>query len=439
MNEEINFDTLSNFNYDITDVVDDSKLDVLQSLGVNTSDFIKDQQDILDTIEEQPVPEITIDTNVEEPNLVLPRAELIRALKYSNIMVKKVTNDIESSSLNITYKDEGKVEYKLKDNMTWVTVEGSCAVSNNNPILKTLSFNISYLTKLLSASSNDFLIYEGTSIDAKGEERQVYYVRLTNGDYIIDVFEGNEEKLIPAGNKTEKLGTVAAGVVSTLCDVMSPLIDDTQEIQSKRTVLYEDRAIFRSVTYLLQFKNTFSKMCLRKKDLDLLKLVAAAGVDIEIYNTDSNGENRILFQTPTVTISTSVSIPTRDEVVVARLNELENAKYIKVDKNEFKKVLFLSGLGISTVATVEMNYNIDGLGIDAKIISKNGNSSLLIKGDNYNNLEPLNQSIVIYAPQILTLLKSFEGGKDLEVAFLQSGVALKDTTLGIEAIMNYAR
>lgn len=436
--DELNLDTLADFNYDITSVVDDTKLDVLQSLGVNTSDFIKDQQDILDTIEEK-VPEVTIDTDVDEPNLILPRADLVRALRYASIMIRKVTNDIEASSLNITYKDEGKVEYRLKDNMTWVTIEGACAVSHNKPILKTLSFNTSYLTKLLSTSTNDFLIYEGKAIDAKGEEKQVYYVRLSNGDYIIDVFEGNDTKLIPAGNKVEKLGTIAPNVLSTLCDVMTPLINDTQEVQSKRTILYNDRAIFRSATYLLQFKNAFSPMCFGKKDLDLLKLLSANGVDVEVYSTDSNGENRIVIQTPNVSISTSVSIPNRDEVIVARLNELENAKYIKVNKNDFKKVLFLSGLGISTVATVEMNYNVDNLGVDAKIISKNGNSSLLIEGENYNNLEPLNQNIVIYAPQILTLLKSFEGGKDLEVAFLQSGVALKDTTLGIEAIMNYAR
>ena len=87
----------------------------------------------------------------------------------------------------------------------------------------------------------------------------------------------------------------------------------------------------------------------------------------------------------------------------------------------------------------KLYYNVEGLGIDAKIIGKNGNSSFLISGENYNNLPPRNEDVTIYAPQLSTLLKSFESGKDLEIAFLQSGVAFRDNTLGIEAIMNYVR
>ena len=439
MENEINFESLNDVSYDISSLdMDASKIDMLAKLGVNTSeDFNTVSDDILNEVETQEV-QATIDINVNEPNIILSRAELIRALRYAGVMIKKVTNDIEASSLNITYKDEGKVEYKLKDNMTWVTIQGTCKVSNNNPLLKTLSFNTTYLTKLLSAAAGDFLIYEENSIDAKGEEKKVLFARLINGDYILDVFEGNEEKLIPKGNVQDLLKEVEGNKINTLCDVMSPLIADTQEVQSKRTIIYGDRAIFRSVTYLLQYKGDFTPMCLSKKELDLLK-IASNGSNVEIFSTDSNGENRILLNTPNVSISTSVSIPNRDEVLITRLNELENAQYMRINKNDFKRVLFLSGLGTANVAKVTMNYNVEGLGIDAKIIGKNGNSSFLISGENYNNLPPRNEDVTIYAPQLSTLLKSFESGKDLEIAFLQSGVAFRDNTLGIEAIMNYVR
>ena len=450
MEQDLNFESLGNMSVDITtlDNVDQSKMDVLESLGVMSASSYnaslpeeKSENDVvLDAIEKQ-VSTITIDTNVSEPNIILSKAELVRALRYAGVMIKKVTNDIESSSLNITFKDDGKVEYRLKDNMTWVTIEGTCKVANNNPLIKTLSFNTTYLTKLLSAAAEDFLIYEGTALDQKQEEKNVLYARLINGDFIIDYFEGNEAKLVPSGNKTDKLGSVPASVVSTLCDVMIPLIADTQEVQSKRTVIYEDRAFFRSATYLLEFNNTFSRMCLGKKELDLLKLVAtsAGQNEIEIYSTDSNGENRIVFVGPNVTISTAVSIPNRDEVVIARFNELENAKYMKISKDDFKRVLFLSGLGTGNVARVAMNYNIDGAGIDAETIGKDGNSKFNIAGENYNNLEPRSEAVIVYAPQISTLLKSFESGKDLQIAFLTNGVAFYDSTLGIRAIMNYAR
>ena len=111
---------------------------------------------------------------------------------------------------------------------------------------------------------------------------------------------------------------------------------------------------------------------------------------------------------------------------------------MKIDKNDFKRVLFLSGLGTNNVARVTMNYNIDGAGVDAKIIGRDGNSSFLISGNNYNNLEPRSEAVTIYAVQLSVLLKSFETGKDLEIAFLNSGVAFRDQTLGIEAIMNYS-
>ena len=320
--------------------------------------------------------------------------------------------------------------------MTWVTIEGTCAVSNNNPIIKTLSFRVPYLIKLLSATAEDILIYEGTSVDQKGEEVQVYYIRLINGDYILDVFEGNEAKLIPAGNKSNAICTIPGIDLNTLCSTMLPLVSETQEVQSKRSILYDDRAIFKSATYLLQFKRNFNNMCLSKKELDLLNIVSPG--DVTVYSTDSNGENRLIFESGDVTISTSVSVPQKDAVLVGRLSVLEDAKYVKVNKDDFKRVLFLSGLGTNNVGRLYMNYNIDNKGIDAKIEGRTGNSTLTISGDNYNNLEPKSEPYTIYAPQLSILLRAFESGNNLEVAFLEEGVAFRDTELGIDAIMNYA-
>ena len=435
--ESISISDLNKVTYDLDGTYDEDLEDIINSLGImttntkpsNNGDILENQESgNTENVEDT---SIKIDVDVNEPNIILPRSEIIRALRYASVMIKKVTH--------ITYKDEGKVEYRLKDNMTWVTIKGTCSVSNNNPLLKTLSFNTSYLAKLLMASASDLLIYEGDAVDSKGEDKKVLYARLINGDFILDVFESDEAKLIPAGNKTTLLKTIPAKVANTLCNVMSPLIADTQEVQSKRTVMYEDRAFFKSITYLLQFKNEFTNMCLGKKELDLLKIMSAVNEDINIYRTDSNGENRIVIENSNVSISTSVSIPARDEVTLARLRELEDAKYITVNASDFKRVLFLSGIGTNTVAKVTMNYSVENEGIDAKILGKDGNSSFLIPGDNYNNLEPRDEDVLIYTAQLQKLLKPFEGGSKFEVAFLNSGVAFRDETLGIEAIMNYAR
>lgn len=453
-NETLDFDALSKVEVnDITNLpgMSQEKLDLLESLGVMSNEsYVEknkskesdntemiEQLDELEVKDEKEEPEVVIDINVDKPNIILPKVEIIRALRYASVMIKKVTSDIEASSLNITYKD-GKVLYRLKDNMTWFELEGSCKVSNNNPITKTLTFNATYLTKLLSATANDVLIYEGTAVGKDGVEASVYYVRLAYGDYILDVFEGNEAKLVPAGNKKDLLNTSSAETISTLCDVMIPLINDTQEVQSKRTIIYDDRALFNSVTYQLQFRNKFAPMCLSKKELDLLKIVSAGSKDTEIcfYSTDSEGENRIIITAPNITISTSVSIPIRDEMKIARLKTLENANYIKVNKEDFDRVLFLSGLGTITVSTLFMNYSSEG--IDVKISGRTGDSSLLIPGVN-NGIERLPEDITIYTTHLSVLLKSFDAGKDLEVAFLPEGVALRNATLGIEAIMNYAR
>lgn len=443
--DELNFESIQNTEVNDISTLDGmtpEKLDLLSTLGVMVQPdvVVKDEdtevQNTLSDESEKKI-EIKIDTNVDAPNIILQRSELIKALKYATIMIKKTTNDIEASSLNITLKDNGTALYRLKDNMSYVTIEGKCDVSNNNPITKTLSFNVSYLVKLLSATAEDILIYEGTSIDQKNEEVKVYYIRLINGDYILDVFEGNEAKLVPTGNKSNNLYTIPSNAASTLCDVMIPLISDTQEVSAKRTILYSDRAIFKSQTYLLQFKNVFSNMCFSKKELELIKIMSTAG-NIEIYQTDAVNENRIIMQAGNVTVSTSVSIPNQDALLLSRLSILENAKYIRVDKDDFKRVLFLSGLGTNNVGRLYMNYNIEGEGLDAKIEGRTGNSTLLIKGENYNNLEPKSEPFVIYAPQLSILLKAFESGKDLEVAFLDEGVAFRDKSIGIDAIMNYA-
>ena len=112
---------------------------------------------------------------------------------------------------------------------------------------------------------------------------------------------------------------------------------------------------------------------------------------------------------------------------------------MEITKDDFKRVLFLSGLGTNNTARVTMNYNVENLGIDAAIEGRDGKSSFLISGNNYNNLEPRSQDVTIYAVQLSILLKSFDSAKRLEIAFLNSGVAFRCEELGIYAIMNYSR
>ena len=431
------------------------KLDVLGSLGVLTAteyepketkvkDDVLVSDEEIEKVEEEVGVELPTD-DITTPNIILPKTEIVKAIKYAQVMIKKVTNDIESSSLNITYKDEGKVEYRLKDNMTWVTIEGSCEVVNNAPLTKTLSFKTAYLTKLLLASADKVPVFEGRAFDnVKKEEKDVVFVRLLNGDYILDVQEGDEAKLVPAGNKSDLLKSIPASTVSTVCDVITPLVADTQEIQHKRAVVYVDRMFFRSSSYLLQVKGEFANMCLSKKELDLLKLASSADTkaNIDIYRTDSNGENRLLFIAPGVTISTSVSIPTRDEMIVQRLSILENNKYMSIDREGLKRVLFLSCLGTGNVARVSMNYSVEGSGLDVETIGRDGNSKLTVASTTFDDsFTPKDIAPVIYSPQATLLLKSFDGGKDLQIALTNDGLAFKDTINGIEveAIVNYQR
>lgn len=120
--DEINFDTL--MSVETTDIstlgIQPEKLDILQTLGVgvepeyvvsdeknkNEDESEKNKEEL--KVQEDKKIDVKIDVNVEEPNIILQRSELIRALRYANVMIKKVTNDIEASSLNITFKDDGK-------------------------------------------------------------------------------------------------------------------------------------------------------------------------------------------------------------------------------------------------------------------------------------------------------------------------------------------
>lgn len=461
----MDFKDLSNSEgLDIGDLnISAEKMDVLGSLGVLTADAYepretkvkendgvnkeKDNEEVSEDTMKKAAEETGIELSTEDittPNIILPKIEIVKALKYALVMIKKVTNDIESSSLNITFKDDGKVEYRLKDNMTWVKIDGTCEVVNKTPLTKTISFKTTYLTRLLTVSADKVPIFEGKAYDnVKKEEKDVLFVRLLNGDYILDVQEGNYDKLVPAGNKSEKLKSIPSGVVSTLCDVIIPLVADTQEIQHKRAVVYDDRAFFRSSSYLLQVKGDFANMCLSKKELDLLKL--ASGIDnnanIDIYSTDSNGENRLLFEAPGVTISTSVSIPSRDEMIVSRLSLLENNEYMPIDRAGLDRVLFLSCIGTGSVARVSINYSVEEAGLDVETIGRDGNSKLDVKSTNNVSLTPRERAEVIYSPQAMLILKSLEGGSDLQIALTNDGLAFKDTINGIEveAIVNYQR
>ena len=149
-----------------------------------------------------------------------------------------------------------------------------------------------------------------------------------------------------------------------------------------------------------------------------------------------------MFIAPGVTISTSVSIPTRDEMIVQRLSILENNKYMSIDREGLKRVLFLSCLGTGNVARVSMNYSVEGSGLDVETIGRDGNSKLTVASTTFDDsFTPKDIAPVIYSPQATLLLKSFDGGKDLQIALTNDGLAFKDTINGIEveAIVNYQR
>lgn len=438
--------------------INPNSIDELAGLNVNVEPKVKEEKtnDIINEFEggtleegtnevkEVEVVEEEIDptneySDIDEPNIIISKANLVRALKYASVMIKKVTSDIESSSINITLNDN-KALIRLKDNMTYLEYTCDAFVVNDKPLEETLSFNAVYLLKLLTTSSSYVAIYKTSVENLQGVSNDVFMIRLSNGDFILDVNVGDDSKLVFPGLKNELLCSLSSDVVSTIHDTITPLINSTQDIHAKRMIAYDDRVFFKSSTFILQYKTKFSPMCLGKKELDLLKLVSTSTTDdLKVYSVDeSSSENRIIITSPDVRISTLVSIPSRDENTINKFTVIENAKYISINKDDFVRVLFLSGLGTNTVSKVLMNYNVDGAGIDATIISRDGKSSFIVSGNNYNSLEPLENDKEIYAVQLLQLLKSFEKGNNLEVAFLQQGVAFKDDKLGIQALMNYS-
>ena len=428
--------------------IDESTKDILATLGVNlevdgdVTSFEEPVKEVA-TEGEEVIPKeipLKISLEVDKPHLVIAKADLVRALKYSIIMIKKASNDIAASSLNIKYDNESKkIKFLLKDNMSYVSISADC-YNEENVLSDIISFRPSLLLKLLQGADSKVVIYKGTSVDKKGDTVDAYFIRLLNGDFVLDLKTGvtDANLAFPKSDTLNVMFTQSPAVIRRLCNTILPLVSATQDPSSKRAIIYEDRALFKSVTYNLQYRGEFANLCLSKKELELLKLASSeTKEDISIFKLGIANENRISIIAGDVEISTSVSIPNRDEVLLSRLAVLETAKYSNIDIKEFLTVLKLSNAGDATTGTLTMNYSMDGAGIDAVIIGRNGDSHLHIGANNYNNIPPIEGGIKVYSLQVLSLLKSFQEGNDLEIAFLSNGLAFRDATLGIEAVMNY--
>lgn len=415
----------------------------LENLGFTLSDEMKDAfgfSDITDTPVTQEEVQTTLETvtvdaaqivpvdDITTPHLILDKTELVQAAKMISYLIKVDSGDTIGRSVNITYRD-GHVLYRNTDFASFFSMSGKTE-NTENVIEETISIPLNLLTKLIRFVASNVPIFK---------KDDNLYIRLLGGDLLLELKVGDDKLLEFPGtitNPVNDLMHIDARKFLDISKVMLPLIQDTQQITSKRILFTEDKALFFSSAFAVECTGKFTSMAIRKKDIDVIRAIVNTNPSVELQfikvNTTDNSD-RAFIKVDNLTYSFIYSPSEVSQKGTTLLNTAETSQFVTVDYNSIYNVTSLAADLTYAVGKIGLNYSAKGL--DATIVSTKGVSNFEVIGSNNLSLPALDNQVMIFAKNFRKLLQAFQSYDTLELSLMREGLAIRVD--GIVAVMFY--
>lgn len=358
----------------------------------------------------------TLDSNIEYSHIVIDTRELLEVLKLISPIVNLKSARKVPKSLTILY-EEGSFYYIITDDISYFKYKINI-LNKDNILEETICIPLNILQSAIKLFGKEVIIYR---------KDNTYYLRLTKGDFVLDLVKPEEDLLVMEGIPGKELCYIPTESLYTGLRALLPIVSDEVNIENKRVSFIKDKMFYQSGKFIIASVLGFPEMKLSFRSLTFLKkLVSMYSTALYVYR-DTTNENRVFIKCDNVIYSTIVMKPDSIDLIEDFISRKIKNRSILVSYNDlFNIVSFACGLNTSSGY---ISFDIDSENnLDINISCLKAVSTFKILNLKKQELEgkstTIKEPLQVLASSFKKLLGSFSGYDDLYVILNEDSIVL---------------
>ena len=383
-------------------------VDLDELLGLTDVDLVDESESAIN----EPVVEEEV---IDEPHITISTKKLLDVLKISAMIAAAGENSFEGKVVVFKIEDD-EVKLLLSDNKR--NIEKSTEIVNTDNRFKGfLGFSTQFLARLIKLCGSSFSIIERTETKEDKSEVKSYYLKVTGGEVRMDNVKMSEDKFVKTFDDA-----VTQYNKDTITDAIKRLFTfASTSIKSGKNIDFSDNIIqatpINSLAKIVSGEK-YPSFKLSLTDCRILHTLLLTESD-ETFGINKDGK---VFTGSTFKFKTE-SFPTSKCAFDAVAERMFNGECAVVDAGHLTKIAELS-VGLDTsIGTLKFNYNDEGR-VECELLTKRGNSNLIIQGTTNTDLVPMEKPVEIPAVNLKGALSVFPQETTLNMHISSDGVAL---------------
>ena len=384
-------------------------LDLDELLGLTDVDLVEETSEAIN----EPVVE---EEAIDEPHVTISTKKLLDILKVSAMIAAAGENSFEGKVIVFKIEDE-QVRLLLSDNKR--NIEKSVEIVNtDNKFTGFLGFSTQFLARLIKLCGNSFSIIERTEIKEDKSEVKSYFLKVTGGEIKMDNVKMSEDKFV----KDFSDDSIVQYNRDFIMDSIKRLFNfASTSIKSGKNLDFSDNIIqaapINSLAKIVSSEK-YPSFKLSLTDCRILHTLLLTETD-ETFGINKEGK---IFTGSTFKFKTESFSTTKCafDSVAERMFSGESAV---VDIGHLAKIAELS-VGLDTsIGTLKFNYTDEGR-VSCELLTKRGNSNLLVQGTTNTDLVPMEKPVEIPAVNLKGALSVFPQETTINMRISSDGIAL---------------
>lgn len=238
-------------------------------IGVNTDEFVEnDNSD-------------DIDLHCDYPYLIFMRTDLIRVMNLCSKLVR-IKSDLPSyNSINLVPMPSfRKLNFYATTELSHFRYEGELIGDSDEMIKDNIAVPFVILQKIIKLMGRKVLIYL---------KDNNYYIRLLNGDLILDIRPANMNILTFPGEIGDKLAEIGVDTLGSTVNSILPLLSSEIKGEARKISFTGTKAYYNSSFYYIESSINTPRMVLSYKDADFISKISKyyLGEKIQIFSVVS--------------------------------------------------------------------------------------------------------------------------------------------------------
>ena len=368
-----------------------------------------------------------INLSIEYPYLIFSRDDLVRAINLCNKLVLSKSDIPEYNSISfVPVKFTKKINLYATNELSHFRISSELLGDLNNIIEEPFCISLTILQKIVKLMGNKVLIY-------KNDTR--YYVRLLDGDLLIDARPINLDIITIPGNPTDKLSELWLNSFGRICTSLLSLMSSEISNDHKRLYFTGNKCYFKSPFYYIESDINSSEMVLSYRDIEFISKLYKyyKSNQIILFNVDTSLSRLRLILDNIEYQFINPKVPELN-LVPQEMEKLIKDSEISLNFEKLYKIVSLSTSLPDSTDKISLKYLNNELVLS--ILNNKGNSNFNFQFEKINKGRLYGKELILNASTLKRLLDSFIGTEKIELSLDDKGITIRNELIKA-FLMNY--